>query len=85
MDTFAGHPVCAEPVSGAAGAAEAAGSVVAAVLAGAACARPPALIHICGIRECGRRCCILGCGPGKSQEHQDGPRRDADEVAAPWS
>lgn len=73
MDTFTGHLVRAEPVSGAARAAETAGNVVAAVLAGAACARPPALVHICGIRECGRRCCTPERGPGKSSEHRDGP------------
>lgn len=45
--TFTGDSVAAEPVAGAAGAEEAARRVVAAVLAGPALARPPALVDVC--------------------------------------
>lgn len=46
--TFAGDPVAAEAVPGAAGAEEAARCVVAGVLAGSALARPPAFVDISG-------------------------------------
>lgn len=55
MVTFAGDPVPAEAVARAAGAEEAAGGVVAGVVAGTAPTPPPALVHVCGDRGTAQR------------------------------
>lgn len=66
-DTFAGDPVTAEPVPGAAGAEVAARRVVAGVLARSALSRPPALVDIWGTRGT-RRCRTPGNSSGMRRD-----------------
>lgn len=89
-DTFAGDPVAAEPVAGAAGAEVAARRVVAGVLARTALSRSPAFVDIWGTRGLvGARAGGVtprGMAPGglsaPSRPLEHGPCKDEDKAAA---
>lgn len=80
--TFAGDPVAAEAVAGAAGAEEAARGVVAGVLAGSALARPPAFVDISGGTHGGLSVAGQEVPPPREAAASH-PLQDEDKVTAP--